>query len=1105
MRVELATSHTVPLWRQLLKAIGRDTPAVRLRLALHGTLATLGILLVASGWLAWSGEMQRLRDAELLNKVGMQRTLPQRLALLVSRHTEANDALIASEFRRYQDAATTIEAIFAEQRKRGEGLPESLEEAINGWRAAHDRFATSVGHFTRLREDTEVSRPGTRAQARVNAEADAALEAAAYLVQQTQAHVTSKTELAIDKLGLVITGGLAIMVALALFIVEPVASTVMRQRRRLEQRARQVQRLARVAKNTSNAVAILDDLKRIVWFNSAFQHLHGADGKKLRGLDYLSAIGLNVSDEATDVHERLAEAFARRVGMRVGPVASADVVGSVRWLDIDVQPTGEGAAAHELSSEGHASQGAANDSVAGDTGFIVVETDVTAVRAQEERFRSLLNAVPAGIIEQDAALDSIVDANPAAERILGVSVEDMRGKSNNAQSWQTVRDDLTPYPAEELPIKRSIRLGESVRGDIVGMATPEGRLRWLTVNSEPLRDSTGQVTGAVACFVDVTEQRTQNMLLSLSLQTAKISTWSWRLDTGAYTLDAEGVSELGLVAQEVPSTIDGFLARVHPDDFTDMEQALRTHFEVPQEPFRCEIRVRHADGTWRWAEISGAVVDRDANNRALRMVGVNVNITKRKEHEELLRENARRDSLTGLPNRSGVMEILREQVAQWDRDSDKPFAVLFLDFDRFKQVNDTLGHAAGDELLKQIAGRMERTLRPSDFVARASEAPGQIAGRLGGDEFVVLLSQLAHEDDACLVAERLVEALSAPYQIAGHQVYSTASIGIATSKRHFESADSLIRDADAAMYEAKRLGRSRWVMFAPNLLSHEASASSLESDLRLAIKRREIDVVYQPVVDLDESPRAAGRCTAIEALARWTHVTRGAIPPAEFIPLAEDSGLIVPLGELVLQRACEHFVELRAQLGAAAPDFVSVNLSVAQIRQPEVLAMVERCLHQSKLSATHLQLEITESLASEDSSVQSRLVDLRTLGVKLALDDFGTGYSSLSCLPRLPIHALKIDRSFVSESDHSEYHRALIEATLKVAQTLKISTVAEGIETIEQARLLQRMGCDRGQGYFYAKPMPHADLLKWLAARASESRVVHIVHAASGARRPVSA
>jgi len=1105
MSVELAPSYAVPLWRQLLKAIGRDTPAVRLRVALHGTLATLGVLLVASGWLSWSGEVQRLSDAELLNNVGMQRTMPQRLALLVSREDEANDVLIAGEFRRYQDAAVTIEALFKEQRKRGEGLPASLETAIADWRVTRDRFAASVSHFTRLRDDAEVSRPSARAQARINFEADAALDAAIYLVQQTQAHVTAKTELAIDKLGIVIVGGLAVMVALALFIIEPVASTVIRQSRRLEQRARQVQRLARVAKNTSNAVAILDEAQRIVWFNSAFQHLHGADGKKLRGLDYLGAIGIDASQNAADVRVRLSEAFVQRVGMRVGPVASADAVGSVRWLDIDMQPTGDAPTVHDGSADAPASGGTAQDASLADAGFIVVETDVTAVRAQEERFRSLLNAVPAGIIEHDAVLNVIVDANPAAETILGLPVEDMRGAPDSHSAWQSVRDDLSPYPPEDLPLARSIRDGASVRGDIVGMATPEGRLKWLNINSEPLRDSTGRVTGAVACFLDVTDQRTQSMLLSLSLQTAKISTWSWCLDTGAYTLDAAGVSELGLAPHDVPSTVDGFLARVHPDDFTDMEQALRTHFEVPLEPFRCEIRVRHADGTWRWAEMSGAVVDRDANNRALRMVGVNVNITKRKEHEELLRENARRDSLTGLPNRSGVMEILREQVAQWDRDTDKPFAVLFLDFDRFKQVNDTYGHAAGDDLLKQIAARMERTLRPSDFVARASVIPGQIAGRLGGDEFVVLLNKLAHEDDACLVAERLVEALAAPYHIAGYQVYSTASIGIATSKRHFESADSLIRDADAAMYEAKRLGRSRWVLFDPDLLSHESSTSSLESDLRLAIKRREIDVVYQPVVDLDDSPRAGGRCTAIEALARWTHTTRGPIPPSEFIPVAEDSGLIVSLGELVLQRACEHFVELREQLGSGAPDFVSVNLSVAQIRQPEVVAMVERCLHQSKLAASHLQLEITESLASEDSSVQARLIDLRTLGVKLALDDFGTGYSSLSCLPSLPIHALKIDRSFVSESDQSEYHRALIEATLKVAQTLKISTVAEGIETVEQARLLQRMGCDRGQGYFYARPMSHADLLGWLSARATEVRVVHIAHAAPGTRRPVAA
>jgi len=321
--------------------------------------------------------------------------------------------------------------------------------------------------------------------------------------------------------------------------------------------------------------------------------------------------------------------------------------------------------------------------------------------------------------------------------------------------------------------------------------------------------------------------------------------------------------------------------------------------------------------------------------------------------------------------------------------------------------------------------------------------------------------------------------LAAPYRVGGVVLHSSASIGIVTSEHPANDANTVMRDADTAMYEAKRGGRGRWVVFDPAMHERVARSVETERDLRLALQRGELFVVYQPVVALQRDGR-----TGVEALVRWRHPVRGLVSPVDFIPVAEESGLIVALGQFVLDTACRQFVAWQRTLGAAAPGSLAVNLSTVQLRLPGLIADVQRTLADSGITPAALQLEVTESLAAQDETARERLRAFKALGIRIALDDFGTGYSSLACLHQLPVDTVKIDRSFVSHAETSAYHRVLIEATIRVAETLGMATVAEGIETESQAVLMRQLHCGRGQGYLWSRPLEADALADWLLARA---------------------
>ena len=466
-----------------------------------------------------------------------------------------------------------------------------------------------------------------------------------------------------------------------------------------------------------------------------------------------------------------------------------------------------------------------------------------------------------------------------------------------------------------------------------------------------------------------------------------------------------------------------------------------------------------------------------------------------REQENLrrrLRSAARTDALTRLPNRAAAVEQLQGLLDRGAarRADDERFALLFLNCDRFRQINDTLGQSAGDRLLVAVGDSLLATLadrmRAGGLSAQGRIDPAAggagLVARIGGDEFVVLLDGLRHRDEADRLALRLLDTLARPHTIDGHEVACRASIGVFWDTGMGGDADEAMRDASIAMIEAKRAGGARHVLFEAEMRERAARRADIEAQLRTALAEEQLFVVYQPVVGLN-ADGSTDHSAGVEALVRWQHPTRGLVPPFDFIGIAEECGLIDQIGDFVLERACVDFMRWREQLGQSAPRLMAVNLSRAQLAQPDWAPKVAGILAATGMPAASLQLEVTESLAAQDEQIQVRLHELKALGIKLALDDFGTGYSSLSSLHLLPVDTVKIDRSFVCKADTSHHHRVLIEATVKVAQSLGMNTVAEGIETAAQLDAVRAQSCAKGQGYLFSRPLVSSALVEWIGAQ----------------------
>ena len=430
-----------------------------------------------------------------------------------------------------------------------------------------------------------------------------------------------------------------------------------------------------------------------------------------------------------------------------------------------------------------------------------------------------------------------------------------------------------------------------------------------------------------------------------------------------------------------------------------------------------------------------------------------------------LKRSALVDRLTGLPNRQLLNDRLTQLIESSKRDADYKFGVLFLDFDRFKVINDSLGHATGDLLLISIANRLRQEIRSGDTVASLATA-----ARLGGDEFVVVLDQLKEHHDAVRVTQRIIEALKAPYDLRGNVVHITASIGITTNSIKYGEPEEMIRDADTAMYRAKSAGKNCYMLFDRDMHEEAIHRLNLENDLRNAIEKQQLVLHYQPIVALEN-----GIPVGFEALVRWNHPQRGMVSPAEFIPLAEEIGMIVPLGYWVLEEACRQLAQWRKTHVEFADLSVSVNLSRKQLAAPELVSSIGRIIQQYSIPSKYLNLEITESAIMDDPEEAVRVLhDIRRMNIELHMDDFGTGYSSLSCLHRFPISGLKIDRAFVMNMVEREDYGLVIDTIVSLSQKLRHRLVAEGVETAQQVTLLQNMGCKLAQGYYYSKPLTAA-------------------------------
>jgi diguanylate cyclase (GGDEF)-like protein/PAS domain S-box-containing protein len=541
---------------------------------------------------------------------------------------------------------------------------------------------------------------------------------------------------------------------------------------------------------------------------------------------------------------------------------------------------------------------------------------------------------------------------------------------------------------------------------------------------------------------------------ALSARGANDGLWVWDLRDDDVYYSPRWKAMLGYDETEIGQSPEEWLSRVHPDDVVLLRTAIQRHLRGETPHLESEHRMRCRDGEYRWMLSRGLAV-RDAGGTPVRFAGSQTDVTERKLAVERLMHDAFHDALTGLPNRALFMDRLERAMEQQRRHPDAMFAVLFLDLDRFKVVNDSLGHVFGDELLVAVAERLAGMLRSSDTVAR-----------LGGDEFAMLIDGIDHEADAVRAAQRLQDALLVPFRIGPHEIFTSVSIGIALSTTGYHRPQDVLRDADIAMYRAKAAGKARHELFDVAMHERAVKLLEIETDLRRAIDRGELRVHYQPVIEL-----RSGRLVGFEALVRWQRGDE-LVSADEIIPLAEETGLIVPIGEWVLRESLRQLREWDERID------IHVNLSPKQLLQPNVVDIVTSALRDTGVAPHRLHLEVTESLLIDNAEAAGALLrELRATEVGLSLDDFGTGYSSLSSLRQFPFDMIKIDRSFLLDAD-ARRGDEIVRTVSALARTLGMQVTVEGLETAEQVERMRTLGVDYAQGFYFARPM--ADVLAYM-------------------------
>ncbi len=698
-----------------------------------------------------------------------------------------------------------------------------------------------------------------------------------------------------------------------------------------------------------------------------------------------------------------------------------------------------------------------------------LETQVEA-RSQELRaITTLQNAM----LDQAGALIVVLDLegrirrfNRACEELTHYSFAEVEGRF----VWDFLLPPEERERVHEEAFTALVRNPPTLRGTYTNhWVTREGAKRLIEWSNSLLLDEQGKVEFVVSVGIDITEKsladaalRESEKRLNEAQRIAQVGSWELDLATGKLTWSDEIFRLFEMDKSAFGASYEAFLNAIHPDDRDQVNQTYTDSLQS-RTPYEIIHRLLMPDGRIKWVN-ERCETHYDAQGKAIRSSGTVQDITERKQAEAQISQLAYHDALTGLLNRISLKNQLEQALAMAQREK-HALAVAFLDMDRFKTINDTLGHAVGDKLLMEVAHRLRENVRHSDVLAR-----------LGGDEFVVVLTEVENATAAARVAEKILHALAQPYRINLHTLHSTASIGLAFYPNDGDDGDTLMKSADTAMYHAKSLGRNNVQFFTAELNQAAVKRLMLDRDLRVAVESGQFVLYYQPQLDRD------GRTAGVEALVRWHHPREGLVLPEVFVPLAEETGLILPLGEWVLDESCR---QLRAWRDEGVTDVtMAVNLSAHQLHSPLLLAQVAHALQKHGLAGKDLELEITESVAMHDPAASiSQLKALRALGVQLSIDDFGTGYSSLSYLKLLPIHTLKLDRSFVRDIERNSNDVAICTATIALAHSLGLAVTAEGVETEAQRVFLSAQRCDLMQGLLFSPPLPADSALAFIRTR----------------------
>ncbi len=684
-----------------------------------------------------------------------------------------------------------------------------------------------------------------------------------------------------------------------------------------------------------------------------------------------------------------------------------------------------------------------------------LKQELQQVQEREDRFRQIAENVREVFFMISAETDEILYISPAYEQVWGRSCESLY---EDPQSWLFAihpEDSFKALATLETQFRTGDEFEEEYR-----IVRPDGSIRWVSVNAFPVRDDSGQVNRFVGIAEDITQGKLAKLAMlkseeqfRLTFEMAPIGMAITTINGQLKKVNQALCEALGYKEQEL---LKLSLADItYPEDLELYQTQQEALLENKGSDF--QIETRYISHDLRIVDtILKVVIVRDSKGQALHFNNQIVDITERKHMEKQLLHDALHDSLTGLPNRALFMDRLDHELKRAKTNPDYVFAVLFLDLDRFKVVNDSAGHLVGDQLLVEIARRLEKSVNFTDTVAR-----------LGGDEFTILLENIHNIQNAIAVAKKIDLALRIPFNLQGYELFTSASIGIALSSEGYNKPDEIMRDADLTMYSAKEQGRARYEIFNSSLHERAITRLQLETDMRHGIEREEFLIYYQPISCLE-----TGKLAGFEALARWKHPTRGIVSPGEFIPVAEETGTIIPLGTWILQKACQQMQLWHEKYPHKSSLQISVNLSGKQLREASLLEKIDSILQETGLSAKHLKLEITESSLIENMEVATQtLLEIKSRDIKLSMDDFGTGYSSLSYLHRFPVDILKIDRSFVQDIQINKGNYAIVKAIVTLAHVLDMEVIAEGIEDAYQLDQLKLLNCEYGQGYYFAKPL----------------------------------